>query len=85
MSEPQLEFYYFDGCPFCNRVESIIEELKIQVDYKHIFEDPQNMEKLIADTGRKTVPVLYVDGKPMHESSDIINWLKKNVDNLQKR
>ncbi len=43
----------------------------------NIRENPSYKEKLIKDTGRGTVPCLYIDGKPMHESRDIANWLKE--------
>ena len=56
-----------------------IEQNNIQVDYKDIQEDPQSLKKLMDDTGRRTVPCLYIDNKPMFESRDIINWLEQNA------
>jgi len=84
MSTPKLEYFYYDACPFCQRVGSVINQLNIKVDYKDILTNTENLEKLVNDTGRRTVPCLYIDGKPMHESSDIMNWLQSNVDNLEK-
>ena len=40
--------------------------------------DENNFNKLVNDTGRKTVPCLYIDDKPMHESDDINAWLMQN-------
>lgn len=75
----KLELYYFPGCPYCYKVLSKIKELKLEsISYKNIMEDSQAMEKLIGDTGRRTVPCLYIDNSPMHESSDIVQWLEKN-------
>jgi len=42
------------------------------------------MEKLKKDTGRTTVPCLYIDNNPMFESYDIMEWLKTNKDKLEK-
>jgi len=42
------------------------------------------MEKLKKDTGRTTVPCLYINGKPMFESYDIMEWLKTNEGKLEK-
>ncbi|MDD0852670.1 glutathione S-transferase N-terminal domain-containing protein [Halobacteriovorax sp. GB3] len=84
MNTPKLELFYFDSCPFCQIVLQAIKELNIKVDYKDIFSDQQNLERLVSDTGRRTVPCLYIDNKPMHESSDIIQWLKSNADKLEK-
>ncbi len=84
MSTPVLDLYYFDSCPYCQRVLNVIDELKIKVNYKDIYEDTNNMQKLIYITGRKTVPCLFIDGLPKHESLDIIDWLKANSNKLEK-
>ncbi len=82
---PQLDYYFFESCPFCQMVMNVIKQNKIRVNYKDILKDSSAMEKLLADTGRRTVPCLYIDGKPMHESRDIIKWLEQNLDNLEKQ
>ncbi|MBC7539051.1 MAG: glutathione S-transferase N-terminal domain-containing protein [Bacteriovorax sp.] len=84
MKTPLLELYYFDSCPYCQRVLNIINELKIKVTYKDIHNDINEMHKLYYVTGRKTVPCLFINGDPMHESLDIINWLKANLETLEK-
>jgi glutaredoxin len=77
-----LELYYFDACPFCQLVLNKIKQLKLSsfVEYKDIMSDTSARQKLIADTGRQTVPCLYIDNNPMHESRDICHWLESNVD-----
>ena len=80
----KLDYYYFPSCPFCQMVDSVIKELKIKVEYKNIHEDRSSLEKLFKDTGRQTVPCLYIDGEPMHESRDIIQWLETNKSKLEK-
>lgn len=84
MTFPKLEYFYYDSCPFCMMVASVINELNVKVDYKNILEDQTNLERLVQDTGRRTVPCLYIDNKPMHESADIMKWLKENEANLEK-
>ena len=61
-----------------------IRELNLKVELKNIHEDFSHLEKLRADTGRTTVPCLYIDGRPMFESHDIMDWLKANTDKLEK-
>ena len=78
MSNYSLELYKYNSCPFCNMVMEFIETNKINVEYKDILDNPENLKKLESDTGRRTVPCLYIDNKPMFESRDIINWLQKN-------
>ena len=81
----QLELYFFEGCPFCQKVLNAIDKENIKVEYKDIFKNPDYRDKLIADTGKKTVPCLYIDNKPMHESDDIVNWLHNNSASLEKK
>lgn len=79
MSEKKLELYYYDQCPYCQIVLSAIKEtgLESKVTLLNTLKEPRNKEKLVKDTGRGTVPCLYIDGKPMHESRDIANWLRE--------
>lgn len=84
MGFPILELFYYESCPYCQMVMEVIDELKIKALYKDILENPDYKKKLVEDTGRRTVPCLYIDGQPMHESSEIILWLKKNVKRLEK-
>ena len=84
MKAPLLELYYFDSCPYCQRVLNTINKLKILVSYKDIHDDINDMHKLLYITGKKTVPCLFIDGKPMHESLDIMNWLTANQETLDK-
>lgn len=85
MATPKLELFYYETCPYCQIVLQVIDQLSIKVDYKDIFADRENLNRLVADTGRRTVPCLYIDNKPMHESADIARWLKANVNNLDKK
>lgn len=84
MKAPELDFYYFDACPYCQRVIKVIEKNNIKVNWIDIHEDLNSMQKLLQITGRKTVPCLFIDGTPMHESLDIIKWLETNLDRLTK-
>lgn len=80
----KLDLYYYDSCPFCQIVLKTIKNLNLLVDFKNIHLDESNLQRLLKDTGRRTVPCLYIDGNPMFESLDIVAWLKKNADNLEK-
>lgn len=84
MKAPHLELYYFDSCPYCQRVLSVIENLNIKVEFKDIHASINEMQKLQYVTGRKTVPCLFINGQPMHESEDIMIWLKANAETLEK-
>lgn len=85
MSEKKLELYYFEQCPFCQTVMSALRVtgLEDKVTLVDIQEDHKNKDKLIELTGKGTVPCLFIDGKPMHESRDIADWIHKYARELQ--
>ena len=86
MKEKKLELYYFEQCPYCQIVLSAIKSsgLEDKITYFDTRKDQKNREKLVSDTGRGTVPCLYIDGKPMHESRDIAYWLQHYAEELKK-
>ena len=77
-----LNLYYFESCPFCQVVLHEINNLKIKVKLTDINEDPSARDYLYQRTGRYTVPCLFINEQPMHESRDIIKWLKDNQDRI---
>ncbi len=80
----KLELFYYDSCPFCQYVLGTINKLNIKVEFCNIQESRESYERLMNDTGRRTVPCLYIDNKPMFESSDIMQWLENNHSTLDK-
>ncbi len=76
----KLELYYFPSCPYCQLVLGAMDDLKIKdkIELKDIQKNNFYREFLIEKTGRKTVPCLFIDDTPMHESQDIVNWLHDN-------
>lgn len=84
MSAPLLELYYFESCPYCQRVLKTIQKHNIKVSFLDIYENTNNLQKLLMITGKKTVPCMFIDGNPMFESLDIIAWIEQNIDRLVK-
>ncbi len=75
----KLELYKFDTCPYCRRVMSFIDESgRTDIEMHDIHKNDEDMKRLIEVGGKRQVPCLLIDGKPMYESLDIIEWLKKN-------
>lgn len=78
----KLELYKFDTCPYCIKVMDYIASTGRQdILYLDTQEDPANKETLIRTGGKYQVPCLFIDGEPMYESDDIIEWLKEHPQN----
>lgn len=78
---PQLELYYFPGCLFCRRVFNAMESLSLtdEIVLYNIHEDEDAAKHLVAVGGKRQVPCLFIDGKPLYESADIIAYLEQLV------
>jgi glutaredoxin 3 len=73
----RMELFYFPDCPYCRKVLGAIDDLGLEdkVLFRNARSDPKEREALVGLTGRTQVPCLVVDGKPMHESEDIKQYL----------
>ena len=72
-----LELYKFDTCPYCQRVMKYIASSgRTDIIFKDIHQDAQAEKTLIAVGGKRQVPCLFIDGEPLYESLDIIEWLQ---------
>ena len=71
-----LKLYYKPECPFCQKVLRFMEKNDIELELKDIHEE-ENKEFLIEEGGMNQVPCLFIDGKAMYESDDIIEFLKE--------
>ena len=79
MATPKLELYKFDACPYCQRVlREIARSGRTDVVLHDTRQDPGAREYLIEHGGLDQVPCLFIDGKPMYESLDIVEWLREN-------
>ena len=75
----KLELYMFETCPYCRKV---INEIHMSgrkdIAFHDIRKNADDRKRLIEVGGKEQVPCLFIDGKPMYESDDIIAWLKAN-------
>ncbi len=77
-----LKLYVSDTCGFCRRVKQYIDEVgRTDVEYVNISQSQEAADELVRVGGKMQVPCLFIDGNPMYESLDIIQWLKDNPQN----
>lgn len=73
-----LVLYTRDSCPFCTKVTKYLNKENIPFTKKDVGKD-RYAKELFQIGGKKQVPCLLINGKPMYESSDILNWLKSHI------
>ncbi|SHH21893.1 Glutaredoxin [Anaerosphaera aminiphila DSM 21120] len=73
-----LKLFVGTFCPFCVKVERFMEENNIKnVDIVNIDTDVEARNFLVEHGGKRQVPCLFAGDKPLYESNDIIEFLKK--------
>ena len=72
----KLALYKKDTCPYCQKVLSaILAQERTDVELHDIVTSEEDLNYLIQVGGKRQVPCLFIDGKPLYESSDIVAWL----------
>lgn len=79
MNNPELTLYYFEACPYCQKVLRFLDENHITVPLRDTQMDPLAKEMLFQIGGKSQVPCLVIDGVALYESADIIEWFKHRL------
>jgi glutaredoxin 3 len=74
----ELTLFYKPTCPYCQKVLHFMGENDISLTMKNIAESPEVRQELQKIGGKTQIPCLIIDGKPLYESNDIIDWLSEN-------
>ena len=74
-----LELFKKDTCPYCRRVmDYIASSGRKDIVYRDIIESEEAAAQLVRVGGKRQVPCLFIDGRPLYESMDIISWLREH-------
>jgi hypothetical protein len=73
----KLELYFHHKCAFSRNVLGALKNMRLEgsVELHDVLADSKELDALVELAGKKQVPCLVVDGKPMHESKDINRFL----------
>ena len=73
----KLELYYKPTCPYCQKVLTFMKTAGISLPLQDISSSEEARQTLIRVGSKQQVPCLFIDGKAMYESDDIIEFFKK--------
>ena len=65
-----------ETCPYCQKVLGYLSQAGIEVPTRDIVADPDAREELVRVGCKQQVPCLFIDGKPLYESDDIIAYFR---------
>lgn len=72
----ELVLYGHDFCPYCRRVYRALAAMDIDVPRRDTWDAGDARRELMALNGTTQVPCLLIDGEPLLESNDIVDWLR---------
>ncbi len=61
----QVTIYTTLVCPFCVRAKRLLDHKGVAYDEVDVSYDAALREKMIAESGRRTVPQIFIDGTPV--------------------
>ena len=72
--------FYKPTCPFCKKVLNYMDEQGINLPLRDVSTDADARDELLSVGGKTQVPCLFIDGEPLYESGDIIDYLSKTFE-----
>jgi glutaredoxin len=79
LMQHKLDLYYYDECPYCQKVLRAMRRLDIEdkITLKNILRSQEAANTLVRVGGKRQVPCLFIDCDPMYESDDIVAYLER--------
>jgi glutaredoxin 3 len=72
MSQPDVVVYLAGWCPYCQRARSLLAKKGVPVREIDVDDDPQLREEMIARSGRRTVPQIFIGEKHVGGCDDLL-------------
>ena len=89
-----FKMYIKDGCSYCDKARDIIlRDEKVSVHVVNVTNDPHTRELIIADTGQKTLPAIFIGSEfiggdddlcALRESGKLENMILKEENQILK-
>jgi len=67
-----IEIYTKHYCPFCHRAKALLNAKSVSFQEYEISSDTTLRNEMIERSGRKTVPQIFIDGRHIGGSDDLI-------------
>ena len=71
MSRPTIVVYTTGWCPYCQRARALLTEKGLEIKEINVDEDGKLREEMIARSGRRTVPQIFIGDKHVGGCDDL--------------
>ena len=72
MAAPPVTVYTTDFCGYCTRVKALLERNGVSYREVNAADQPGLREELLAKSGRRTLPQVYVGERYLGDANDIM-------------
>jgi len=63
--------YTTTSCPYCQRAKQLLDRKKIAYEEVDVTNDTVLRDKMVADSGRRSVPQIFINGQPIGGCDDL--------------
>ncbi|KTC74323.1 glutaredoxin [Legionella birminghamensis] len=66
-----IVIYSTGYCPYCVRAKQLLDSKKVNYQEIRVDEEPAKRDEMIARSGRRTVPQIFIDGQHIGGCDDL--------------
>ena len=71
MSQPPITLYVTGWCPYCQRAKALLDSKQLAFNEIDVDEDPKLRQEMIARSGRRTVPQIFIGERHVGGCDDL--------------
>ncbi len=71
MASPAITMYTTGWCPYCARARALLERKGVSWAEVDVEAEPERRAEMIARSGRRTVPQIFIDDRPIGGSDEL--------------
>jgi glutaredoxin 3 len=71
MSAARVEIFLTQWCPYCQRARALLQRKSVTFTEIDIEAEPEKRAEMIERSGRRTVPQIFIDARPVGGCDDL--------------
>ncbi len=68
---PSIKIYTASYCGFCHRAKQLLRDRQLAFEEVDVTDDDDTRDWLAGETGRHTVPQIFIEGRPIGGYDDL--------------
>lgn len=72
MTAPAITLYMTGWCPYCQRAGALLTAKQVAFTQINVDDDPQQRQEMIARSGRRSVPQIFIGEKHIGGCDDLV-------------